>query len=91
VVAKLARSSAATRWCRSNLFILLWYSASLHRGLHDVYLNERDRLKAPRAAEALRRAPEMAVVDERLAREIHDGLGGGALLVVIQSEYPAST
>ena len=54
-----------------------------------VYLSESDRAKhreLERLSAALR---ELAVADERsrLAREIHDGLGGVLSSVVIQSEY----
>ena len=73
-----------------DLFVLLWYSAIDCILVYViVYLNQRDRLKhrdLQRLSAALR---ELAVVDERtrLAREIHDGLGGVLSSVVIQSEY----
>ena len=54
-----------------------------------VYLNDRDGARR-RDVERLQRAVrEMAVVEERnrLAREIHDGLGGVLSGVVIQSDY----
>jgi signal transduction histidine kinase len=54
-----------------------------------VYLNERDRAKHRELQKLGRALREMAVVEERnrLAREIHDGLGGVVSSVVIQSEY----
>jgi len=54
-----------------------------------VYLGERDRGRQ-RELERLQRAVrDMAVVEERnrLAREIHDGLGGVLSSVAIQSDY----
>jgi signal transduction histidine kinase len=54
-----------------------------------VYLRERDRARH-RDLERLQRAVrDMAVVEERnrLAREIHDGLGGVLSSVAIQSDY----
>jgi two-component system, NarL family, sensor histidine kinase DegS len=54
-----------------------------------VYLNERDRSKHRELQKLSQTVREMAVVEERnrLAREIHDGLGGVLSSVVIQSEY----
>src|SRR5205807_727044 len=54
-----------------------------------VYLNERDRLKHRELQKLSSALRDMAIVDERnrLAREIHDGLGGVLSSVVIQSEY----
>jgi len=54
-----------------------------------VYLNERDRARHRDLQRLHRTVREMAVFEERnrLAREIHDGLGGVLSSVVIQSEY----
>src|SRR5438132_1780651 len=53
-----------------------------------VYLNERDRARHRDLQRLHRTVREMAIVEERnrLAREIHDGLGGALSSVVIESE-----
>lgn len=82
--------SSGRTMTQGDLFVLLWYSAIDCILVYlIVSLNERDRVKhreLTRLGSALR---EMAVVEERnrLAREIHDGLGGVLSSVVIQSGY----
>lgn len=89
-VARLQQILGGQGAAQIDLFVLLWYSAIDCILVYViVYLNQRDRLKhrdLQRLSAALR---ELAVVDERtrLAREIHDGLGGVLSSVVIQSEY----
>jgi len=89
-VARLQRVLGGQGAGQIDLFVLLWYSAINCILVYlIVWLNQRDRLKhrdLQRLSAALR---ELAVVDERtrLAREIHDGLGGVLSSVVIQSEY----
>jgi len=90
VVAKLAQILGGHALVQIDLFILLWYSAINCIVVYMmVYLNERDRLKHRELQKLSGALREMAVVDERnrLAREIHDGLGGVLSSVVIQSEY----
>src|SRR6266850_789272 len=90
VVAKLAQILGGHPLVQIDLFILLWYSAINCIVVYMmVYLNERDRLKHRELQKLSGALREMAVVDERnrLAREIHDGLGGVLSSVVIQSEY----
>ena len=90
VVAKLAQILGGHALMQIDLFILLWYSAINCIVVYMmVYLNERDRLKHRELQKLSGALREMAVVDERnrLAREIHDGLGGVLSSVVIQSEY----
>src|SRR5436853_2983565 len=73
-----------------DIFILLWYSAINCILVYVmVYLNERDRVKHRELQKLSHAVREMAIVEERnrLAREIHDGLGGALSSVVIQSEY----
>lgn len=90
VVAKLAQTLGGHGVAQIDLFVLLWYSAiNCILVYMMVYLNERDRLKHRELQKLSAALREMAIVDERnrLAREIHDGLGGVVSSVVIQSEY----
>jgi len=90
VVAKLDQMLGGRGAVQIDLFILLWYSAINCILVYViVYLNERDRLKHRELQKLSAALRDMAIVDERnrLAREIHDGLGGVLSSVVIQSEY----
>jgi two-component system sensor histidine kinase DegS len=90
VVAKLDQLLGGHAVVQVDIFILLWYSAINCILVYVmVYLNERDRLKHRELQKLSHALREMAVVEERnrLAREIHDGLGGVLSSVVIQSEY----
>jgi two-component system sensor histidine kinase DegS len=90
VVAKLEQLLGGRATVQVDVFILLWYSAINCILVYVmVYLNERDRLKHRELQKLSHAVREMAVVEERnrLAREIHDGLGGVLSSVVIQSEY----
>ncbi|MBS2021798.1 MAG: sensor histidine kinase [Deltaproteobacteria bacterium] len=89
VVAKLDQYLGG-RPGQVDVFILLWYSAINCILVYVmVYLNERDRVKHREVHKLSKALREMAVIEERnrLAREIHDGLGGVISSVVIQSEY----
>ncbi|MCA1825994.1 MAG: sensor histidine kinase [Myxococcales bacterium] len=90
VVAKLDQLLGGHAMVQIDIFILLWYSAINCILVYVmVYLNERDRMKHRELNKLSRTVREMAIVEERnrLAREIHDGLGGVLSSVVIQSEY----
>ena len=90
VVAKLDQLLGGHAVVQIDIFILLWYSAINCILVYVmVYLNERDRMKHRELQKLSAAVHEMAVVEERnrLAREIHDGLGGVLSSVVIQSEY----
>jgi signal transduction histidine kinase len=90
VVAKLDQLLGGHAVVQIDIFILLWYSAINCILVYVmVYLNERDRLKHRELQKLSGAVREMAIVEERnrLAREIHDGLGGVLSSVVIQSEY----
>jgi two-component system sensor histidine kinase DegS len=89
-VAKLEQVLGNHATAQVDVFILLWYSAINCILVYVmVYLNERDRLKHRELQKLSAAVRDLAVVDERnrLAREIHDGLGGVLSSVVIQSEY----
>src|SRR5437867_5114670 len=89
-VAKLDQLLGGRPVVQFDIFILLWYSAINCILVYlMVYLNERDRSRYRDLQRLHRTVREMAVVEEgnRLAREIHDGLGGVLSSVVIQSEY----
>ena len=90
VVAKLDQLLGGHAMVQIDIFILLWYSAINCILVYVmVYLNERDRMKHKELQKLSHAVREMAVIEERnrLAREIHDGLGGVLSSVVIQSEY----
>src|SRR5207302_153999 len=90
VVAKASQVLGGRALTQIDVFILLWYSAINCILVYViVYLNERDRLKHRELQKLSAALRDMAIVDERnrLAREIHDGLGGVLSSVVIQSEY----
>jgi signal transduction histidine kinase len=90
VVAKVDQLLGGHPVVQIDIFILLWYSAINCILVYlMVYLNERDRMKHRELHKLSQAVREMAVVEERnrLAREIHDGLGGVLSSVVIQSEY----
>lgn len=90
VVAKLDQLLGGHAAVRVDVFILLWYSAINCILVYVmVYLNDRDRTRHRELRRLSLAVREMAVVEERnrLAREIHDGLGGVLSSVVIQSEY----
>ncbi|PTL85409.1 sensor histidine kinase [Vitiosangium sp. GDMCC 1.1324] len=73
-----------------DVLTLLWYS-----GLNViiiyvlVYLNEREALSHREVVELQGDLKEIAVVEERnrLAREIHDGLGASLSSMIIQAEF----
>jgi len=90
VVAKLDQLRGGHDVVQIDIFILLWYSAINCILVYVmVYLNERDRANHREVQKLASTVREMAIVEERnrLAREIHDGLGGVLSSVVIQSEY----
>ncbi len=90
LVATLDRLLGGRALAQVDAFILLWYSALNCILVYlMVYLNGRDRVRHRNVQQLHRTLREMAIVEERnrLAREIHDGLGGVLSSVVIQSEY----
>ncbi len=90
VVAKLDQLFGGHAVVQIDIFILLWYSAINCILVYVmVYLNESDRERHRELQKLHSQVREFAILEERnrLAREIHDGLGGVLSSVVIQSEY----
>src|SRR5947209_13492670 len=90
VVAKLDQLFGGHAVVQIDIFILLWYSAINCILVYVmVYLNESDRERHRELQKLHAQVRELAILEERnrLAREIHDGLGGVLSSVVIQSEY----
>ncbi|MFN0062574.1 MAG: sensor histidine kinase [Myxococcaceae bacterium] len=85
-VDQILRRSDATL----DLLTLLWYAALdfIIVGVI-VYLNEREAASAREVMALQSSLKDLAVVEERnrLAREIHDGLGASLSSLIIQSEY----
>jgi two-component system sensor histidine kinase DegS len=82
----LARSASSP----IELLTVLWYSAlNVIIVYVVVYLNEREAAAHREVVELQGELKELAVVEERnrLAREIHDGLGASLSSLIIQSEY----
>lgn len=73
-----------------DVLTLLWYSALDFIIVYVVvYLNEREAAAHREVVELQGDLKELAVVEERnrIAREIHDGLGASLSSLIIQSEY----
>ncbi len=73
-----------------EMLTLLWYSALNFIIIYVVvYLNEREIAAHREVVELQADLKELAVVEERnrLAREIHDGLGASLSSLIIQAEY----
>ncbi|QRK06956.1 sensor histidine kinase [Archangium violaceum] len=73
-----------------EVLTLLWYSALNFIIIYVlVYLNEREATAHREVVELQGDLKEIAVVEERnrLAREIHDGLGASLSSMIIQAEY----
>lgn len=73
-----------------QLLTVLWYSALNFIIVYVVvYLNEREAASHREVVELQADLKELAVVEERnrLAREIHDGLGASLSSLIIQAEY----
>ncbi len=73
-----------------DVLTLLWYSALNFIIVYVVvYLNEREQTAHREVVELQGDLKELAVIEERnrIAREIHDGLGASLSSLIIQSEY----
>ena len=73
-----------------DLFVLIWYSAINFIVVYVmVYLNERDQTRHQEVVTLQQGLKDLAVVEERnrIAREIHDGLGASLSSLIIEAEY----
>lgn len=90
VVAKIDQLLGNREVALIELLILLWYSAMNFIVVYVVvYLNEREENQHNEVVQLHQDLRELAVVEERnrLAREIHDGLGASLSSLIIQTEY----
>jgi len=90
VVAKIQEILSEGWFTSQDLFLLIWYSAINCVIVYVmVYLNSREELKHREILRLQRSLKDYAVTQERtrLAREIHDGLGGTLSSLIIQAEY----
>jgi two-component system sensor histidine kinase DegS len=90
VVAKIDQILGSREVALVELLILLWYSAMNFIVVYVVvYLNEREDSAHKEVVSLHQELRELAVLEERnrLAREIHDGLGASLSSLIIQTEY----
>jgi signal transduction histidine kinase len=89
LVARLEQPGAERIFGR-DVFLIIWYAALNFIALYVlVYLNARDQRHMRQLRELANMREESAITEERLrlAREIHDGLGGTLSTLIIQAEF----
>ena len=92
VVARIQQILGVELMPVADLFLLLYYSALNFIVVYViVYLNTRDESQTAEIVGLHHELRELAVVEERnrIAREIHDGLGANLSSVVLQADYLA--
>lgn len=90
VVARLDIAYREETQISEGMFLVLWYTAlALITAYVVLYLTTRDEQRSLQLSE-LSKAQEAAIITEeriRLAREIHDGLGGNLSSLIMQLEF----
>lgn len=90
IVARLDLVFQEDTLIAQGLFLVVWYTAlSLITAYVLLYLHARDERRSEQLVE-LSRAQEEAIITEerlRLAREMHDGLGGHLSSLILQLEF----
>lgn len=90
VVARLDVAFGEAALLSQGMFLVVWYTTlSLITVYVLLYLNTRDAARSEQLS-ALSKAQEDAIINEerlRLAREMHDGLGGNLSSLIMQMEF----
>lgn len=87
---QLQMQDSTTHFNARDVFFLIWYSVINCIVVYVVvYLHTREEMKHMEILRLQDSLKEMAIVEERtrLAREIHDGLGGSLSSFILQAEY----
>lgn len=90
VVAKIQELLSEGNFTSTDLFVLVWYSAVNCIVVYVVvYLHSREEIQHKEVRRLQQSVKDLAVAEERtrLAREIHDGLGGSLSSLIMQAEY----
>jgi len=92
VVARIQQILGAEQMPLADIFLLIYYTVLNFILVYViVYLNEREESQTSEIVGLQKELGELAVIEERnrIAREIHDGLGANLGSVVLQADYLA--
>lgn len=92
VVARIQQIIGAEQMPLADIFLLIYYTVLNFILVYViVYLNEREESQTAEIVGLQKELGELAVIEERnrIAREIHDGLGANLGSVVLQADYLA--